>query len=155
MFWSFHPLADKTNNKHLPTPFSRSYKNRSNRLVQRFGFRRLHCSTWCRQRAFFFLPHSRRIQKTALLTGWLSGTVEVLHHRTVFFCPFVFSFSLKFSCFDKTLQCFHYACFEVHIVPGEISKCLQLFPTIFVGNFWGQQMRNYTLLLGFKGLTWI
>ena len=28
MFWSFHPLADKTNHEHLPKHFSRSYENR-------------------------------------------------------------------------------------------------------------------------------
>ena len=31
MFWSFHPVADKTNNEHLPSArnhFSRSYENR-------------------------------------------------------------------------------------------------------------------------------
>ena len=120
----------------------------------------LHCLTGYRQRACFSPPHSRRRQKEALLTGWLSGTVDVLIAFTnltgLFFCPFVFSFSLKYTCFDKTLQCFHRTCFEVHVVLGEFFyKCLQLFPTIFVHNLCGQQMRNYILLLGFKGLTWI
>ena len=32
MFWSFHPLAVKTSNEHLPKPFSRSYENRSNTI---------------------------------------------------------------------------------------------------------------------------
>ena len=33
MFWSIHPWADKTNNEHLPKPFSRSYKIRSIKIV--------------------------------------------------------------------------------------------------------------------------
>ena len=32
VFWSFHPLADKPNNEHLPEPFLRSYEHRSNKM---------------------------------------------------------------------------------------------------------------------------
>ena len=33
MFWSFYPLADKTNNEHLRNHFSRSYENCSKDTV--------------------------------------------------------------------------------------------------------------------------
>ena len=32
-FCSFHPLADKTNNEHLPEPFSKTYENRSKKAA--------------------------------------------------------------------------------------------------------------------------
>ena len=35
MFCSFHPFADKTNNKHLWKPFSRSYEDHSIKTFQR------------------------------------------------------------------------------------------------------------------------
>ena len=32
VFWSFHPLTDKTNNEHLTKPFFKVVRNRSNKL---------------------------------------------------------------------------------------------------------------------------
>ena len=118
-------------------------KTRSNRLVPRFEFRTSLLNAMQAENLFPPFPHpphSRRRQKEALLTGWLSGSVEVLiastnltlHQRTVFFCPFVFSFSVKYTRFGKTLQCFHCACFEVHIVLGEFFiNAYNLFPLFF------------------------
>ena len=145
MFWSFHPLADKTNDEHLPKPFSRSYKSRSNGPVQRFEFR-TSLLDGIQAESLFLSPSFKKKTKGGSVnrvTFWHSGSFNSLHqsNRTVFFCSFVFSFSLKYACFDKTLQCFHRACFEVHVVLGEFFINAYNFSPLFlyviyVGSKW-------------------
>ena len=57
MFWSFHPLADKTNNEHLPKPFSRSYENR---FIDFFSFVLLFSPFLLISHIFFILSLRRR-----------------------------------------------------------------------------------------------
>ena len=52
MFWSFHPLADKTNNEHLPKPFfkvTRKSLSRHRTGISRSHTSHLYRSDWLRE----------------------------------------------------------------------------------------------------------
>ena len=78
MFWSFHPLAEKTNNEHLRNHFSRSYENCCNVYVRQVNFtktpRFVACSLISRYSGVEYIAHVKRISFTSEALGYTLAT---------------------------------------------------------------------------------
>ena len=78
MFWSFQPLADKTNNEHLRNDFSRLYENRSNVYLRQVNFtkttRFVACNLISRWSGVECIAHGKRISFTSEALGYTWAT---------------------------------------------------------------------------------